>query len=80
MVCYYLSRFMSGQLKFTDTYVSGKMGIYIINVTQNLKPRELVFYCEKTETGNDWECDGREITVLATSTEIDEILSKKPHW
>ena len=71
MVCYYLSYFMSGKLKMTDSYIKGKVGMYIIKVTQNLKPRELVFYCDKTEKGNDWECDGREITVLATSVEIE---------
>lgn len=81
MCIFYLSYYMSGDLIFTTEYVKNKLGVYFIDITQNLKENEQVFYCEKSKEGNDWNVDGKKIeNVIMTSVEYEEILINKPHW
>jgi hypothetical protein len=52
-------------------------GVYIVKITQNILPNEKVFYCEKTENGNNWECENKEITTLMTVVDYEQIIKEK---
>jgi len=81
MCMYKLGFFMAGELIFTQKYIKNKTGVYFIDITQNLKENEQIFYCEKNEEGNNWNVDGKKIeNIIMTSVEYEEILKNKPHW
>lgn len=80
MMCYNNGYFMSGDLKSTTKYEEGKTGIYIIEIIQRQIHDEMIYYCEKTSEGNNWDCWNKKISVVAISIEIEILLKNKPHW
>jgi hypothetical protein len=51
--------------------------IYIVKIIQNLNYNEKIYYCEKTENGNNWNCAGKEINTLMTTVDYNEIIKDK---
>ena len=80
MMLYNKSYFMSGDLIYTDEYVNNKLGVYHAQVKQNQKNDEILYFCNKTSSGNNWNVKDEFINVILTSEEIKYILNNKPHW
>ena len=80
MMLYNKSYFMSGDLIYTDIFINDKLGVYHAQVKQNQKDDEILYFCNKTKSGNDWNVKDEYINVILTSEEIKYILNNKPHW
>ena len=80
MMLYNKSYYMSGDLIYTKKYIDNKLGIYQARIKQNQKDDEILYFCEKTKNGNNWNNKDGFINVVLTSEEIKYILNKKPHW